>query len=137
MRVIDSVKMPGFSQWCTKFVRKAISKIHLTVNGEEIDTIEIVDLDKYHIFLSSNGGPFVIKIFNYIPNGYDENNECCAAVATYVIFVHTPDFEKIECGEIKDHGTALCGGQIQINWSNDPEKYDREVRRFNKLHGLK
>lgn len=136
MKIIDNVKMPGYVQWCTKFVRKVLSKIHLTVNGEEIDTVKIVDMDEYHLFLVINDRPFVIRIFNYIPAGYDKNDECCSAVLTYVLFVHTPDFEKIECGEVKDQSTAICGGQLKVHWSNDQEKFDRELRRYNKLHNM-
>jgi len=137
MNVIDSVKKPRFVQWCSKFVSEAISKMPPINKRTEIDAVEIVGLDKYHIYLTIDGRPFAIWLVNYIPTGYDENHNCCAALDTYIVFYHTPDLDKILRGEIKDHGVSICGGQVPITWSNDPELYEQELHEYRKFQQKK
>ena len=50
MRVIDNVKLPGFVQWCSNFVKRVILPTQLHIDGKKVDTVEIVDIDeKTHI----------------------------------------------------------------------------------------
>ena len=134
MRVIDSVKLPGYSQWCANFVKRVVSKINLHIGGTPVDTVEIVDLDGKRIYLSICGLPFIIRTWDYIPCAKDENGDVCSEKVRYTLFVDHKHF--LPDGTESLNGEPLYSGELKIKWSNDPAIYDSEVKCYNKLHGL-
>lgn len=132
MKVIDSVKMPGFVQWCANFVKRVILAAHLQIDGKDVDTVEIVEIEDKRIYLSICGLPFIIRTWNYIPCEQDEQGMTCGEQVEYTLFL---DQEYTVDGVTSLNGRPIHGGVRKIRWSNDPDRFEREVRRYNKIHG--
>lgn len=132
MKVIDSVRMPGFVQWCANFVKRVIMAAHLQIDGKDVDTVEIVGIEDKRIYLSICGIPFIIRTWNYNPCERDNHGMICGEQVEYTLFV---DQEYTVNGVRSMNGKPLCDGVRKIRWSNDPDRFEREVRRYNKMHG--
>lgn len=133
MKVIDSVKLPGYSQWCSNFVKRVISSSKLQIDGKVVDTVHIVDIDGKRIYLSICGMPFIIRTWNYHACEEDENGDVCAENVEFTLFIDKKHF--LPNGIESLNGQPLYSSSLKIRWSNDPKIYEKEVKRYNKLHG--
>lgn len=134
MRVIDNVKMPGYAQWCANFIRRIFTKKHITLNGEEIDTIEIVYIDSKRIHLLVDDIPFIVRIWDYVPCENDSNGLICAENAKYTLFFAAAEYT-FPSGIVSGNGMPVYSSVLRIKWTNDDAIYQREVETYNKLHG--
>lgn len=117
MRVIDSVKLPDYSQWCSSFVEDIISEIKLSIGGQEVETVQIVDIDGKRIYLSICGVPFIIRTWDYIPCEYDKKGKPCGENVRYTLFLDREHY--LPDGTQSMNGEPLCSGVKTIHWSNE------------------
>lgn len=135
MKVIDTIKKPGYCQWCGNFVRKIFTKINLLRDGESVKLVQITGADAEHIHVLVDDIPFIVRTWNHIPCEFDENHLCCAETITYSLFLPDPKYNGAYNG-LSEYGTQLSGGVSIVRWTNDPQKREREVQRYNKLHNI-
>ena len=135
MKVIDTIKKPGYCQWCGSFVRKIFTKINLLRDGESVKLVQITGVDAEHIHVLVDDIPFIVRTWNHIPCEFDENHLCCAETITYSLFLPDSKYNGAYNG-LSEYGTQLSGGVSTVRWTNDPQKREREVQRYNKLHNI-
>lgn len=135
MKVIDSVKMPGYAQWCSNFVRRVITRVRLEINGKAVDTVEIVDADDQRIYLTIGGMHFIIKLWNRIPCDYDENAMVCAEMMEYILFCSDVEYALTDTTFCLD-GKPMDHGVLKIRWSNSEARRRKEIEAYKKLHNI-
>ena len=117
MRVIDSVKLPDYSQWCSSFVEEIITEMELRIGEQKVETVQIVYIDGKRIYLSICGFPFIVRTWDYIPCEYDKKGKVCGEEVHYTVFLdqeyYLPD------GTQSMNGEPLCSGVKIIRWSNE------------------
>lgn len=133
MRVIDNVKLPGFVQWCSNFVKRVILPTQLHIDGKKVDTVEIVDIDEKRIYLSICGVSFIIRTWNYFPCEQDGNGMTCGEKVEYTLFL--VEEYTMPNGWVSGNGRPMSSGILKIKWTNDPLIRQKEIETYNKLHG--
>lgn len=134
MRVIDSVKMPGYSQWCSHFVERVVKLADLRIDGKKVDTVKIVYIEDKRIYLSIDKIPFIIRTWDYTPCERDKNGDICGEEVNYTLFLDKEYY--VSEGTLSVNGHPLSSGILKIFWSNNPAIYKQEEERYNRMHGL-
>ena len=116
MQIIDKVKMPGYTQWCSDFVANVI--IAAKIPADQSETVEIIGVDNRRITITINEKMHTIRMWNFTPLARDENNMVCKELVNYTLFDVASD---------PTSGVAISRSSLQIQWSNDPAIKQKEL----------
>lgn len=127
MKIIDTVKQPGYTQWIEGFVRNTLKNANISA----AETI-ITDMYNRRIYLTVDGQEYMIHTVSFRPVGKDVNGIICSENVEYTLYIGQEG-----CDEIEDPISLpeRSTGTQYIEWSNDVRIYKEEVNQYIALHG--
>ena len=127
MTIIDTVKMPGYTQWIENFVERTLNAADVAAN-----IVRIAEMYNKRIYLVVDTKAYMIHTKNFVPAKKDQIGMVCSEDVEYTLYVgHEP------C-EDPDEPISLykrSSGMLNIEWVNDPEIYNAECAQYVALHG--
>ena len=127
MTIIDTVKMPGYTQWIENFVERTLNAADVAAN-----TVRIAEMYNKRIYLVVDAKDYMIHTKNFVPAKKDQNGMVCSEDVEYALYVGH------ESCEDPDEPISLYKrsfGMLNIEWVNDPEIYNAECAQYVALHG--
>lgn len=127
MTIIDTVKMPGYTQWIENFVKRVLDAASVAANE-----VRITEMSKKRIYITCDNKEYMIRTFNFFPAGKDSNGITCSEDVEYVLYIGHES-----CNEVSDpiHLQSVANGVLNISWVNSAALYQEEVKQYNALHG--
>lgn len=128
MKIIDTVKMPGYTQWIEGFVKRVLKNARI-VATEAI----ITHMKNECINLTVDNEGFTIRTASFFPVGRDQDGITCSEDVEYILYSGYA-----HCEEIQEPTalTPISSGVLNINWVNDPQYFRNEVEQYCTLHGI-
>ena len=127
MTIIDTVKMPGYTQWIENFVERTLNAADVVAN-----TVRIVEMYNKRIYLVADAQDYMIHTKNFVPAKKDQNGMVCCEDVEYTLYVGHEHCEEPE-EPISLYKRSF--GKLNIEWVNDPEIYNAECAQYVALHG--
>ena len=62
MTIIDTVKMPGYTQWIENFVKRVLDAASVAANE-----VRITEMSKKRIYITCDNKEYMIRTFNFFP----------------------------------------------------------------------
>lgn len=127
MTIIDTIKMPGYTQWIENFVKRVLDAANVVANE-----VRITEMNKKRIYITCDEKEYMIRTVNFFPAGKDGNGITCSEDVEYVLYVGHES-----CNEVSDpiHLQSVANGLLNIRWDNSVTLYQEEVRLYHELHG--
>lgn len=127
MTIIDTVKMPGYTQWIENFVKRVLDAADIAANE-----VRIAEMYDKRIYLVVDAQDYMIHTKNFKPVQKDENGMTCAEAVEYILYAGHEPCEDLNKPISLNKQSA---GEMEINWVNDPEIYNAECAQYAALHG--
>jgi hypothetical protein len=127
MTIIDTVKMPGYTQWIENFVMCVLDAADIAANE-----VRITEMNNKRIYIICDNKEYMIRTVNFFPAGEDENGITCSEDVEYILYVGH-EF----CEEVDDliHLQPIDDSVLNIRWVNSAALYLEEIRQYHALHG--
>ena len=127
MKVIDTVKQFGYTQWIEGFVSDVLASANL-----DAETTIITKMYNKRIYLMVDGREYMIRTKKFVPVKKDLNGMTCSEDVHYILY-----FGHQECEEIEDDIILkeISSGIQNIEWSNDADFFKAEYERYIALYG--
>ena len=68
MTIIDTVKMPGYTQWIENFVKRVLDVANVAANE-----VRITEMNKKRIYITCDNKEYMIRTINFFPAAEDGN----------------------------------------------------------------
>lgn len=127
MMIIDTVKMPGYTQWIEGFVRNILESAYIPATATLI-----TNMYNKRIYLCVDGREYMIRTKNFFPARKDVNGLTCSEDVEYTLYYGHQD-----CGDIDDAITLreISSGILNIEWENDADILRAEYELYTAMHG--
>ena len=127
MTIIDTVKMPGYTQWIENFVKRVLDAANVAANE-----VRITEMNKKRIYITCDNKEYMIRTINFFPAAKDGNGITCSEDVEYILYSGHE-----ACNEVSDpiHLQSVANGVLNIRWVNSAALYQEEVRQYHELHG--
>ena len=128
MKVIDTIKQFGYTQWIEGFVSDVFSESNIHANEAVI-----TDMFNKRIYLMVDDCAYMIRTWNFFPVKKDEKGMTCSEDVEYTLYIGHQD-----CDEPEDPISLnkISNGTLNIEWVNEAELFKAEYAQYIALHSI-